>query len=252
LTLDNKVVVITGAGGGLGSELVKQFLAEGSVVVALARSQRSLDEMEKAKNLNSKKYYPHVVDVSNPDSVKQCFDSIVVDLGGVDILFNNAAVYPRLNFLEETPEQWMDAIAINLGGVAYCCKAALPQMISKGFGRVYNLGSFADIAPIENSAAYSCSKGGLHSLTKAIARDVYALNEDVDIEIHEWIPGHLKTQMSNFTGIEPSVSASWGVKIARGEIMASTKCSIFENDHEWLPPKPLKQKLKDTIFFWRQ
>ena len=247
--LNNKVVVITGACGGLGSELVKQFLAQGSVVVALARSQPSLDNM--SQELNTEKFHPHVVDVSNSASVKQCFDLIARDLGGVDILFNNAAVYPRLNFLEESSEQWMNAIAINLGGVANCCKAALPQMLTKGFGRVYNLGSFADLAPIENSSAYSCSKGGLHGLTKAIAMDVDALNKSVDIEIHEWIPGHLKTQMSDFTGIEPSLSASWGVKIARGDIKAGTKCSIFENDHEWLPPRRLKQKIKDKIFFWR-
>jgi NAD(P)-dependent dehydrogenase (short-subunit alcohol dehydrogenase family) len=163
--LNNKVVVITGACGGLGSELVKQFLAQGSLVVALARSQPSLDKM--AQELNTDKFHPHVVDVSNSASVKQCFDLIARDLEGVDILFNNAAVYPRLNFLEESPEQWMNAIAINLGGVVNCCKAALPQMISKGFGRVYNVGSFADIAPIESSSAYSCSKGGLHGLTKA-------------------------------------------------------------------------------------
>ncbi|MDH3711271.1 MAG: SDR family oxidoreductase, partial [Cyclobacteriaceae bacterium] len=235
--LSNKVVVITGACGGLGSELVKQFLAEGSVVVALARSQLSLDKMAQA--LNTEKFHPHVVDVSNSVSVKQCFELIARDLGGVDILFNNAAVYPRLNFLDESPEEWMNAIAINLGGVANCCKAALPQMLKKGFGRVYNLGSFADLKPIENSSAYSCSKGGLHSLTKAIARDVDALNKSVDIEIHEWIPGHLKTQMSNFTGIEPTLSASWGVKIARGDIKAGTKHSIFVNDRERLPPRRL-------------
>lgn len=251
MILKNKVIVITGACGGLGSELVKQFLAQGSVVVALARSQQSLNDLARVQSLKGEKFHPHVVDVSNSDSVKQCFDSIALDLGGVDVLFNNAAVYPRINFLEESPEQWMDVIAINLGGVANCCKAALPQMISKGFGRVYNLGSFADIAPIENSSAYSCSKGGLHSLTKAIARDVHALHKDVDIEIHEWIPGHMKTKMSGFTGIEPSLSASWGVKIARGDIKASAKSSIFENDQEWLPPKSLKQKLQDKIFFWR-
>tara|TARA_R110002074_G_scaffold397851_2_gene588843 strand:- start:50 stop:796 length:747 start_codon:yes stop_codon:yes gene_type:complete len=247
--LNGKVVVITGACGGLGIELVKQFLDQDSIVVGLARSEEALNIM--AQDLKGARFHPYVVDVSDSKLVEQCFDSVGRTLGGVDILFNNAAVYPRVNFLEESPDQWMNAIAINLGGVANCCKAVLPQMITKGFGRIYNLGSFADIAPIENSAAYSCSKGGLHGLTKAIACDVYALSENADIEIHEWIPGHLKTQMSEFTGIEPSLSASWGVKIARGDIKASKKSSVFENDHEWLPPKSLKHRIKDKILFWR-
>lgn len=246
--LEDKVVVITGACGGLGSELVKQFLLEGSTVVGLARSHSSLDKM--AQELSSEKFHPHTLDVSDSSAVSQCFDAIARDLGGVDVLFNNAAVYPKVNFLNESPEEWMDAIAINLGGVANCCKAALPQMLEKGYGRIYNLGSFADRGPIENSSAYSCSKGGLHGLTKAIAKDVEALNSSADIEIHEWIPGHLKTQMSDFTGMEPSLSASWGVRIARGEIRAGSKCSIFELDHEWLPPKSLKHKIKEALFFW--
>jgi NADP-dependent 3-hydroxy acid dehydrogenase YdfG len=145
--------------------------------------------------------------------------------------------------------EWLNVIRINLGGVSNCCKMVLPSMISAGFGRIYNLGSFADHEPIKNSGAYSCSKGGVHALTKSIARDIEEL--DLDIEVHEWIPGHLKTRMSNFTGIDPSVSASWGVRIAKGEIRASSKCVLFENDHEWIPPKRLKQRIKEKLLFWR-
>jgi NAD(P)-dependent dehydrogenase (short-subunit alcohol dehydrogenase family) len=110
------------------------------------------------------------------------------------------------------------------------------------------VGSWADIAPITASAAYSSSKGALHALTKAAAIDIADLG--LDIEVHEWIPGHLNTRMSEFTGMDPAISAAWGLALAKG-IRPDHRSRIFENDREWLPPKPLKQRLKDRILFWR-
>jgi NAD(P)-dependent dehydrogenase (short-subunit alcohol dehydrogenase family) len=110
------------------------------------------------------------------------------------------------------------------------------------------VGSWADVAPIESSAAYSASKGALHALTRAIAADIGPLG--LDIEVHEWIPGHLNTRMSEFTGMDPAVSAAWGLALAR-EVRADHRSRIYENDREWLPPKPLKQRLKERVLFWR-
>ena len=123
-----------------------------------------------------------------------------------------------------------------------------PLMINAGFGRIYNVGSWADIAPLKNSAAYSCSKGGVHALTKAVATDIADLN--LDIEVHEWLPGHLKTQMSEYTGIDPSISAGWAVMIAN-QPQASGKNRIFVHDHEWIPPKRLKNRIKEKLLFWK-
>ena len=244
--LMNKVVVVTGAGGGLGSALVKQFLAEDCYVAGIVRSSESIEHLDKTRS--SDKLSVHLADVSDPRMVDQAFSEIVSRCGKVDILFNNAAVYPKVSFLDESAQEWLDAIAINLGGVSNCCKAVLPVMIKNGYGRIYNLGSFADINPIANSAAYSCSKGGIHGLTKAIAADIADL--DVDVQVHEWIPGHLNTRMSDFTGISPEVSAGWAVDIASGKIAASKSSTLFENDHEWLPPKSLKQRIKEKVLFW--
>ena len=244
--LKNKVVVVTGAGRGLGLALVKQFLAEECYVAGIVRSSESIEPLN--KSMSSEKFLVHVADVSNPQMVDQAFSDIVSKFGKVDILFNNAAVYPKVSFLTESAQDWLDAVAINLGGVSNCCKAALPIMIKNGYGRIYNLGSFADIDPIANSTAYSCSKGGVHGLTKAIAADIVDL--EADVQVHEWIPGHLNTRMSEFTGISPEVSAGWAVDIASGRVAASKTCTVFENDREWLPPKSLKQRIKEKLLFW--
>ena len=106
-------------------------------------------------------YVEHVVDVTDAAAVQQAMQKIVNDSGCIDILINNAAVYPKVNFLKETADEWLTAININLGGVANCCKAVLPHMIQAGTGRIFNVGSFADRGPIPESSAYATSKGCL-------------------------------------------------------------------------------------------
>jgi short-subunit dehydrogenase len=128
------------------------------------------------------------------------------------------------------------------------CKAVLPIMIQQNFGRIYNVGSWAHMGPIEDSAAYSTTKGGVHVLTKAIAKDIARLGRN--IQVHEWIPGHMKTQMSGFTGIDPALAAGWGLAIATRQQASGISC-IFENDHEWQPPKSLARRLKDKLRFRR-
>jgi len=245
--LKNKVVVITGASGGLGSALVRRFVGQESTVAGIARSGESIAALN--EEIGSNNFSAHVADVSNIEEISNAISVIVEQHGKIDFLFNNAAVYPKVNFLEESAQEWLDAISINLGGISNCTKAVLPIMRKNGFGRIYNLGSFADLSPIANSAAYSCSKGGVRALTKAIAADIAHL--DADIEIHEWIPGHLKTSMSDYTGIEPDVSACWAVDIASGKIKASKRNTIFANNREWLPPQSLRQRLKNKLMFWK-
>ncbi|MBT8423019.1 MAG: SDR family NAD(P)-dependent oxidoreductase [Gammaproteobacteria bacterium] len=236
--LANKVVMITGVGSGLGRALSAAFAAEGSRVIGIARREESLRET--AALIESDAFSGHVADVASFDEIA----AVVARYERIDIAFNNAAVYPRISFLDESSADWARAIDVNVNGVANVCKALLPGMIANGYGRIYNVGSFADVAPIADSAAYSASKGAVRALTKAIAADLRG--GDADIEVHEWVPGHLKTQMSGFTGIEPEVAAAWGVQLAAVEHARTPNC-IFENDREWLPPKGLKQRVLDKL-----
>lgn len=247
IMIKDKVVIVTGAGSGLGRELAIKFTNAGARVIGLGRN---VDKLKKTGEIIENSLYEYfTVDVSNFKQIKNACDDIILNHGHIDILFNNAAIYPKINFLDETDEQWQHAININLNGVANCCKAILPIMIKHNYGKIYNLGSWADMAPIANSAAYSCTKGAIHSLTKAIYADIAHLN--LNIEVHEWIPGHLKTQMSEFTGMEPSIAAQWGLEIVNRDNISSKNC-IFTNNQEWHPPKSLKQKLKLLLLFWKK
>jgi len=239
---ENKIIMITGVGSGLGQALAVACARQGNLVLGIARRQESLQDTAAA--VGPDLFQGQVADVADFAAVKSAVDAWVARHGRIDVLFNNAAVYPRNNFLDEAATDWAQAIAININGVANCCKAVLPHMVKAGVGRIYNVGSFADLAPIAESAAYSASKGAVRALTKAIAADIRHI--DADIEVHEWIPGHLRTQMSGFTGLEPAVAAEWGVRLASTPHARTRNC-IFENDREWLPPKGLKQRIRDKL-----
>ncbi len=240
----DKTVVITGAGKGLGYALSEAFAQKNAQVIAISRSIESLEPLS-AKHQG--RLICHALDVTDHLTLQHVIDETVERTGGIDVLFNNAAVYPKVNFLDENITDWLTATMINLGGPAICCKAVLPHMIESGYGRIYNIGSWADLDPAPRSSAYAASKGGLHALTKSIAKDIAHLN--LDIEVHEWIPGHLNTQMSDFTGIDPAQSAQWAIQMVQSN--ASSKNTIFENDKEWFPPKGLRSRIKDRLFFWR-
>ncbi len=245
--LENKTVIITGAGSGLGRELAKAFCEKGASVFGIGRSVETLNDT--AKEVSGGSFNAMVVDVSDFVAVEKVVQHILDEQKHIDYWFNNAAVYPKVNFLNESAEEWTTALSINMSGVANCCKAVLPSMIANNTGRIFNLGSWAHLGPIADSAVYSATKGGVHVLTKAIGVDLASAHPQANVEVHEWIPGHLNTQMSDYTGMEPSLAASWAVDIAMRP--ASKRNSIFEQNWEWQPPKSLLGKIKSKLLFWK-
>jgi len=247
--LKDKVVIVTGAGSGLGRSLSLAFCDQGAKVVGLGRSLASLKETHSAIESDQQRLFTfYQADVSEWAEIEVIIAQVKDSLGQIDFVFNNAAVYPKVSFLDETAEDFEKAININIIGMANMCKAVLPMMLAQKTGRIFNLGSWADLSPIADSAAYSASKGAVHALTKAIAVDI--AHHNTDVQVHEWIPGHLNTQMSDYTGIDPALSASWGVMLA--ERYNEKKNCLFDRDQEWLPPKSLKQKIKSKLLFWKK
>lgn len=247
VTISDKIVVITGAGSGLGRALAMGFVQRGATVIGLGRSDASLSET--GSLIGNNRFSRHAVDVSEAESVTKVVEAIVEQFGRIDVLINSAAVYPKISFLEQDAESWMKTIAINLGGVANCCRAVLPLMIRQGRGRIINVGSFADRAPIPCSSAYAASKGGLRALTKAIGADLGEAYPD--ITCFEWIPGHLNTQMSNFTGMDPAVCVDWALQIISLP-PGGPNAMIFHEDHEYVPIKSLRSRVKEKLMFWRR
>lgn len=244
---NQKVIVITGANRGLGEQLCRSFLHQGHLVIGISRNIKKLSSLD--ISVDNPNFLSLYADLNIPETIDNAVDTIIDKYGRIDVLFNNAAIYPRSNFIEETVQSFIETININIIGTALFCKKVLPSMIKQKYGRIYNLGSFADLHPIANSAGYSASKGALHALTKAIAQDISHLN--LDIQINEWIPGQLNTEMGLPEGTPPEVSAEWGLQIFNNSSQQANNTSLFVNDKEWVPPTSLKQKIKKRLCFWK-
>ena len=235
--LQDGLAVITGAGGGLGRALALELCARGLRVAGLGRRQATLAQ---TAALPGPGFSAHVCDVADPAAVEETF----ADLGPVALLINNAAIYPRRDFLDETGASFLETVAINLGGTASCSRAALTSMVDAGRGRILNVATFADLAPLPASSAYSVSKGAARILTRALVADLG--DRFPNIVISDWMPGMLATKMGIADGLAPEVSARWGAELAlwhAPELNGAT----FEMDREILPGRGLKSRLKNLL-----
>jgi len=235
--LKNGLAVVTGAGAGLGRALSVELCGRGMRVAGLGRGDAGLAE---TASLSGPGFSPHICDVSDPDAVAETF----ARLGPVALLINNAATYPRRDFLDETGASFMATVATNLGGTAACSREALTSMVDAGHGRILNVATFADLAPLPASAAYSTSKGAARVLTRALVADLG--DRFPGIVITDWMPGMLATKMGIADGLAPKVSARWGASLALWH-EASLNGATFEMDREILPGRGLKGKVKDLL-----
>ncbi|SIT81842.1 SDR family NAD(P)-dependent oxidoreductase [Pontibaca methylaminivorans] len=236
------VAVVTGASRGLGQAIALELVARGATVAGLARHADALAETA-ARASPAGAFHAFTCDVSHPDEVRDSFARIR-QLGRIELLINNAAVYPRLDFLEETPESFCETVRINLCGYVNCSHSALQDMVEVGRGRILNVSTFACVDPLPASSAYSVSKGAGRILTRAMVSDL--CDRFPGIVINNWMPGALATTMGVKDGTPPEVAARWGVNLALWhdpDISGTT----WERDFEILPVRSLRRRLLDTL-----
>ncbi|WP_299609903.1 SDR family NAD(P)-dependent oxidoreductase [uncultured Tateyamaria sp.] len=239
-----EVAVVTGAGRGLGRHLALELAAQGLSVAALGRKMVDLETLATETASNGGTVLPVLADVSDMAALRAAFDRIDAELGPVDILFNNAAVYPHRDFLDETPESFQHVMDINLGGTLTCAMLALERMVPRGRGRIINVATFAGNDPTYLASAYSVSKGACRILTKSMVRDLG--DRFHDILINDWVPGALQTEMGLPDGTDPAVAAKWGVALALWHDQDLNGVT-FDRDCEQLPVLSLKRRLFNKL-----
>ncbi len=192
--LEGRVAAVTGAGRGFGEQSARE-LANLGASVAIVELEQGLGE-QVATELNQTGFtaFAAPCDVSDPGQVTAAFQSVERELGPVDILVNNAGIAARTSFLETTEAEWDQVFAVNLTGTYLCCKATMPGMVERGFGRIVNISSIAGKrgGGFLGRTPYSASKAGVLGLTKALARE-FATD---GITVNAIAPGAMDTEMT--------------------------------------------------------
>jgi len=163
---------VTGAGKGIGRAVAVALAHEGVHVGLLARTEAQLQELATELQALGVKTAVAAADVADINAVNAAVASIAQQLGPIDILINNAGIGSFAKFLEMEPAEWEQIIKVNLLGVYYVTRAALPAMIERQTGDIINISSSAGLRAAAGSSAYSASKFGLMGLTESLMQEV--------------------------------------------------------------------------------
>jgi meso-butanediol dehydrogenase / (S,S)-butanediol dehydrogenase / diacetyl reductase len=170
--LEGKVAIVTGAASGIGRAMAVAIASEGADVVIADVNDEGLEETKHKAGKAS--VVVHRTDVANPDEVERLVSTAVQKFGKLTTICNNAGVSKPGTVLEATKEEFERTIAVNLGGVFYGCKYAIPAMLDAGGGSIVNTGSVNSLMAERRLAAYCASKGAVLMLTKSVAMDFAA------------------------------------------------------------------------------
>lgn len=209
---ENKVIVITGAGNGLGRAAARAFAREGGAVVIGDIDLDSADQTVEQIVQDGGQATAIRCDVRLATDVQHLIATAVTTFGGIDVLYNNAGVVRYGTVEELTEEDWDFQIGINLKGSFLTCKYAIPEMRKRGGGSIVNTASVQAFASQKTVAAYSASKGGVFSFTTTVALD----HAHENIRCNCIAPGSIRTPMledaaDTFGGDDPEGAITeWG------------------------------------------
>lgn len=192
MRLQDKVAIITGGGTGIGRGIALMFAKEGAKVVVAGRRADVLEETVGVIKGNQGEAAAVQTDVSDYNQVQSLVQAAIAQFGKVDILVNNAGIYLAHDALSVSEEEWNKVISTDLKGVWLCSKAAIPQMLNQGGGKIINVASIAGLIGFEQSAAYCAAKGGVVNLTREMALDYSSKH----INVNAIAPGVIETDMT--------------------------------------------------------
>ena len=188
INFNNKKILITGATGGIGNALVKKFVSLGGNVMATGTKAEKLDLIKKQySNVKVKKF-----DISEHSRIEEFIDNVSLELGGLDILINNAGKNEDNLSLRMKDDEWKKIIDINLTSTFMLAKHSIKKMMKTKFGRVVNITSVVGHTGNAGQSNYAASKAGIIGMSKSLAIEYAKKN----ITINCVSPGFIVSDMT--------------------------------------------------------
>lgn len=190
--LAGKVVLVTGAGRGIGRAIALAFAGRGSRLALTGRTQATLDAVAQEIAGLGGKALPLVCDVTKKQEIEAAKSKISDHFGPVQILVNNAGMAPAAAFLQMPDQLWDDVLKLNLTGTYYCCKIFLPDMLAAKWGRIINIASTVAKVAYSHISAYTTSKHAVLGLTRALAVEMARSG----VTVNAICPGYVETDLT--------------------------------------------------------
>ena len=187
LGLHARRVLITGGASGIGAATAARFVKEGARVAILDRDSAGCDRIHREWPALAGTF---VADVADPTAVEDALAATVSELGGLDVVINNAGVSIRHRFLDITPDEWKQVLAVNLSGVFYVAQAAARYMVEHAGGVILNMASTNGMVGHPYYADYNATKAGVIELTRSMALELAP-----KVRVNAVAPGYVLTPM---------------------------------------------------------
>lgn len=199
-SLEGKVVLMTGAAGGIGAAISKGLAGIGAIMCNCDVSEKGLDELANEIIKEGGAVHSSIMDVTKKDSIAKAVDSVIKEFGKIDVLINVAGINKREGFMDVNEETYDRIMNINLKSVFFVTQAVAPHMIKARNGSIINIGSHNATAMLGGCSVYGATKSGVVALTRSMA-----------VEWAEWgiranavSPGHIITPLTEVTWSHPT------------------------------------------------
>jgi len=195
--MEQRTILITGGGRGLGRAIVETLLRDGARVALTFRTgEAEARSVEAASNGAARAFF---LDLADRDAPERLVREVSEALGPIEGLVNNAGIRRDALLAMTSDEDWDAVLETNLGGLFRCCRAVLPGMVGRRRGAIVNIASLSALHGLPGQAAYGASKAGVLGLTRSLAREMGRRN----IRVNAVVPGFVATEMT--AGLEPAV-----------------------------------------------
>lgn len=191
MRFQNKIAVVTGGGGGIGSAICKRLASEGATVVVTDANEAGAKQVAGEIIAAGGKADALQADISKAAECQRLVGEVLGQHGRIDILINNAGLMRRGNIMSISEDDWDTTFAVNIDAMFHLCRAVIPGMIAQGGGAIVNTASQWGLHPAPNHIAYNVSKAAVASFTQNLGRD-YAPHK---IRVNGVCPGEVHTPM---------------------------------------------------------